>query len=141
MGGVFMEEKKTKEPSRIAKTVAGAMMAMNRFTDQVADEIVASMEDKMYEEKFCFDSCIKFCNENKVKYPNVAGFVLSVKKNCKYPETRGKYIIIQGLVDKNDKPVSADGKNSISRTIRADDVDEKTITYLDGDTTRIFTLK
>ena len=109
--------------------------------DKFADEFVTSMEKKMYEEKFCFDSCIKFCKEQKSKIPAVAGFILSVKKNDKYPDAIGKYIIIQALLDRNDNPISLDGKESVSRTIRADDVDEKTITYLDGDTTRIFTIK
>lgn len=132
---------KKKDKRSIAKIADDAKNKFVSFGDEFADKVVTSMEEKMYEEKFCFDSCIKFYKEQKNKIPTVAGFVLSVKKNDKYPSAIGKYIIIQGLIDQNDNPISLDGKESVSRTIRADDVDEKTITYLDGDTTRIFTIK
>ena len=138
-GMVIYMEKKNKRS--IAEIATDAMDKLASIGDKFADEFVTSMEEKMYEDKFCFDSCIKFCKEQKSKIPAVAGFVLSVKKNDNYPNTLGKYIIIQGLIDRNDKPISLDGKECVSRTIRADDVDEKTITYLDGDTTRIFTIK
>lgn len=149
-GGDFVNENDIKKDGRnnnnrntssVSNTIANAYFALNRFADKIADEIVDSMEEKLYEEVFTFDSCVSFCKEYMQKNSMIVGFVLSVKKANMVKNTKIKYIITQGLVDKNDRPVTVDGNNPISRRVYAGDVDEKTINYLNGDETRIFTLK
>lgn len=125
----------------IEKTIANAYLALDKITEKIADGIVCSMEEKLYEDVFSFDSCISFCNENMKRFPVIVGFVLSVKRVNTSAKGDTRYIITQGLIDRNDRPVTSDGKNPICRIIHARDVDEKTINYLNGDEIRMFTVK
>ena len=116
---------------------------MLKVVDKVANtlsdivEMLELDENKVDKETiFQFDSCIEFYKRYKKEMPIATGFILSVKENLQ--SKNEKYVIIQGLVDDQDKPIKQDDENAIGRKIYAANIDEKTVKYLDGDDTKIF---
>ena len=104
-----------------------------------AETMLELDENKVDKETiFQFDSCIEFYKRYKKEMPIATGFILSVKENLQSKNENEKYVIIQGLVDDQDKPIKQDDENAIGRKIYAANIDEKTVKYLDGDDTKIF---
>lgn len=62
--------------------------------------------------------------------PIATGFILSVKENLQSKNENEKYVIIQGLVDDQDKPIKQDDENAIGRKIYAANIDEKRLNIL-----------
>ena len=118
---------------------------MLKVVDKVANtlsdivEMLELDENKVDKETiFQFDSCIEFYKRYKKEMPIATGFILSVKENLQSKNENEKYVIIQGLVDDQDKPIKQDDENAIGRKIYAANIDEKSVKYLDGDDTKIF---
>lgn len=57
--------------------------------------------------------------------PIATGFILSVKENLQSKNENEKYVIIQGLVDDQDKPIKQDDENAIGRKIYAANIERK----------------
>ena len=83
--------------------------------------------------------CIHYYKEEFRKLQNVsaAGFVLSVRKNLDPRNENDNYIIVQGLVDLQNKPITVNGE-SVSRIIHTRTIDDALIKALNGKESVIF---
>lgn len=106
------------------------------FTDAVAEVLYR----KGYKEIVTFDEITKYAIDEKKDNPEVAAFVVSVKKNYDPRNKNDKLVIIQGLLDAKNKPVTLNGKESESRIIHAGTIDKKFMNVLNGAETQIIKL-
>lgn len=108
-------------------------VSIEDFTDAVAEVLYR----KEYNEIVTFDEIVQYALDAKKVNPKIAAFIVSVKKNYDPQNENDKFIIIQGLLDKKNKPISFDGQESESRIIHTKTIDKKFLNVLDGAETKI----
>lgn len=108
-------------------------ISMDEFTDALAEVLYR----KGYKEIVTFDEIVQYAIEERKTNPQIEAFVVSVKKNFDPQNENDKFIIIQGLLDGNNKPISLDGKETDSRIIHTKTIDKKFLDMLNGAETRI----
>ena len=108
--------------------------------DDLTDAIAEVIHRKGYKEVVSFDEIVQYALERKENNPKVAAFVVSVKKNYDPQNENDKLVIVQGLLDINDRPISQEGKESESRIIHTRTIDKKFIDVLNGAETKIVRL-
>lgn len=83
--------------------------------------------------------CIHYYKEEAGKLPDasVAGFVLSVRKNLDPRNENDNYVVVQGLVDGQNKPITVNGE-SVSRIMHTRTIDDALIKALNGKESGIF---
>lgn len=113
-----------------------ATMSIDVFTDAVAEALYR----KGYREVVTFDEIAQYALDAKKAKTEAAAFVVSVKKNYDPRNENDKLIIVQGLLDANNKPISLDGKESESRIIHTRTIDKKFLDVLNGAETKIIKL-
>ena len=118
------------------KKIDISSMSLDDFTDAVAEV----MHRKSYKEMVTFKEVADYAIDEKKKNSSISAFVISVKKNYDPQNENDKYIIVQGFLDKNKKPISFDGRESESRIIHTRTIDKKFIDVLNGAETRIIKL-
>lgn len=111
-------------------------ISIDDFTDAIAEVLYR----KGYKELVTFDEIAQYALDMKKEDPKVTSFVVSVKKNYDPKNDNDKLIIVQGLLDANNKPISFDGKESESRIIHTKTIDKKFIDVLNGKETKIIKL-
>lgn len=115
-------------------------MSMDSLSISVED-MTEAVAEVIYRKGFCeivtFKEVADYALEKKKKNSKIAAFVVSVKKNYDPKNENDKYIVIQGLLDKENKPISLNGKESESRIIHTKTIDKKFIDVLDGLETKI----
>jgi hypothetical protein len=128
--------------STIAKSIIKGMKTVDKL-DGILDDIVDEVEreSNSYKEIVTFDSCMNFYRESKAKLSNAASFILSVKANPDPKNENDKYVVTQGILDENNKPISLDGMSCRSRVIHTGKIDKKMIDNLGGQETRIFKVR
>lgn len=119
------------------KTNKGRLsQSINIFADAVA-EVVSR---KGYKEVVVFDEIAQYALDAQKTNPRVAAFIVSVKKNYDPKNENDNFIVIQGLLDANDKSISFNGKESESRIIHTRTIDKKFLDVLNGSETTIVKL-
>lgn len=111
-------------------------LSVDVFTDVVAEVLYR----KGYKEIVTFDEIVQYAVEEKKKNSKIGAFVVSVKKNYDPQTENDKLIIVQGLLDGSNKPVSVDGKEAESRIIHTKTIDKKFLDVLNGAETRVIKL-
>lgn len=83
--------------------------------------------------------CVSYYHEEaaKLKGTVAAGFILSVRKNLDPRNENDNYVIVQGLVDGRNKPITVNGE-SVSRIMHARTIDDALIKALNGKESGIF---
>ena len=109
--------------------------------DDVLDAIAEVIIQKDYKEVYTFDECINFYKTCKRAYPSVSGFVLSVKKNYEPKNNNDNLIIIQAMIDSQEKPVKDNLGEGLSKIEHARTIDKKLLTWLEGKETKIMQVK
>lgn len=105
--------------------------------DDITEAVAEVIYRKGFSEIVTFKEIADYALEEKRKNPKIMAFVVSVKKNYDPQNENDKYIVIQGLLDKNNKPISLDGKESESRIIHTRAIDKKFVDVLNGSETKI----
>lgn len=100
--------------------------------DLVTDAMAEVLYRKGYKEVVTFDEIVQYALEEQKKISKIRAFVVSVKKNYDPQNENDKFIIIQGLLDENNKPISLDGKETESRIIHTRTIDKKFLDVLNG---------
>lgn len=84
--------------------------------------------------------CIHYYKEEVEKLPPgtpVFGFILSVRKNLDPRNENDNYVVVQGLVDAQNKPITVNGE-SVSRIMHTRTIDDALIKALNGKESGIF---
>jgi hypothetical protein len=110
---------------------------LNKIADSIVDDIEAA-ESPPVLDVVTLDRCFAYLAKAKIQYPQAVGFVLSVKKNLEPVNDSDKLLIVQALIDGNNKPITLDGKTGISCIRHAKTIDGKMIDFLNGSETKIF---
>ena len=105
--------------------------------DDITEAVAEVIYRKGFSEIVTFKEVADYALEEKKKNPKIAAFLVSVKKNYDPQNENDKYIIIQGLLDKDNKPIFLDEKESESRIIHTRTIDKKFIDVLNGSETKI----
>ncbi|MCM1251675.1 MAG: hypothetical protein NC321_02555 [Clostridium sp.] len=111
-------------------------ISINDFTDAVAEVLYK----KGYKEIVTFDEIVQYALVRKKSNSRIKAFVVSVKKNYDPQNGNDKLIIVQGLLDEDNKPISLDGKESESRIIHTRTIDKNFIDVLNGAESKIVRL-
>ena len=111
-------------------------ISIDDFTDAMAEALYR----KGYKEIVTFDEVVQYALNEKKNNSKIKAFVISVKKNYDPKNENDKLIIIQGLLDENNRPISADGKESESRIIHTGTIDKKLLDVLNGAETKMVRL-
>lgn len=119
--------------SKLNRDTESLSMLVENFTDAM----VEVMYRKNYKEIVSFEEIAKYAIEEKKKNSKIAAFIISVKKNYDPKTENDEYIIIQGLLDKNNRPIVLNGKDSESRIIHTKTIDKKFLEVLNGSETKI----
>ena len=108
---------------------------------------LASLTDALAEQQYqrgflqvvTLKDCIRYYKEEagKIQGAAAAGFVLSVKKNLDPRNENDNDIVVQGLVDGQNKPITVNGE-SISRIMHTRTIDDALIKALNGKESGIF---
>lgn len=122
-----MEPKKSKEFSN------GKLEAK---VSELFDNIAQLCRGTVVKEKVCLEDCLEFYQECKKENSAVAGFVLCVKKNEDPQSEDDNLIIMQGMIDAENRPIAIRGQ-SMSQQLHAKTVDQKIINLLDGEDIKI----
>lgn len=124
---------KEKKPSLFSKLA-------DVIIDDVLDKIDGEIEVLQV---VTFSDCVEFAKKEKVKYPNVAGFIIRIEENKKPINGDDLLVLTQGLFDKNNKPIvdfedTKNGEMTVSRIIHTKTIDEKMIVNLGGEKVKMF---
>lgn len=105
----------------------------------IADAITEHRYQQNFLQIVTLSDCIRYYKEEagKLPYMAAAGFVLSVRKNLDPRNENDNYIVVQGLVDRWDRPITVNGE-SISRVMHTKTIDDDLIKALNGKETMIF---
>lgn len=104
--------------------------------------IVDALAERRYQlgflEVVTLHDCIRYCREQAGKFQgvNIAGFVLSVRKNLDPRNENDNYIVVQGLLNEQNKSITVNGE-SLSRVMHARTIDDDLIKALNGKETMI----
>lgn len=117
------------------------------FSSRLASElsnITNALAEQQYQRSFLplvsLEECIQYFKEesrNVTSFVPVAGFILSVKKNLDPRNENDNYIVVQGLVDSQNKPITVKGE-SVSRIMHTRTIDDALIRALNGKESAIF---
>lgn len=119
------------------KTNAGySPISVDDFTEAVAEVLYR----KGYKDIVTFDEIVKYALDVKKVNPKVASFVVSVKKNYDPQNENDKLVIVQGLLDEKNKPISSDGEEAESHIIHTRTIDKKFLSVLNGEEIKIIKL-
>jgi hypothetical protein len=110
------------------------------FIDDFTDAMAEVLHRKEYRELVTFDEIVHYAMEEKKKDSRIEAFVISVKKNYDPQNENDKLIIIQGFLDKNNRPISLDGKEAESRIVHTRTIDKKLLDILNGAETKMVKL-
>ena len=104
---------------------------MQNMPKESSSKLEALQEDNFRQE---------YDHEEKKKDSRIEAFVISVKKNYDPQNENDKLIIIQGFLDKNNRPISLDGKEAESRIVHTRTIDKKLLDILNGAETKMVKL-
>lgn len=105
--------------------------------------LTEALSEQQYQRGFLqvvtLKDCIRYYKEEAIKLQSasVAGFVLSVVKNLDPRNENDNYIVVQGLVDAQKKPIMVNGE-SVSRIMHTRTIDDELIRALNGKESCIF---
>ncbi len=114
---------------------------LSKLTDEFTDAAAQYMYIKGYKEIFTLEECLAFYKECKGKNSDVAGFIISVKKNYDPQSENDKLIIIQAMLDKNNKPIETEDADTLSRIVHTRTIDNQLVSLMNGAETKIVTDK
>ena len=106
-------------------------------------DLADALAEQQYQRGFLpivtLEDCIYYYKEEvrKLQGTSVAGFVLSVRKNLDPRNENDKFVIVQGLVNSQNKPITVAGE-SISRIMHTKTIDDALIKALNGKDSCIF---
>ena len=106
-------------------------------------EFTEAMAEHQYQRGFLpivtLKDCISYYHEEARQLEGItaAGFILSVRKNLDPRNENDNYVIVQGLVDGRNKPITVNGE-SVSRIMHTRTIDDALIKALDGKESGIF---
>ena len=106
------------------------------FTDAMADVL----HKKSFKEIVTYDEVVRYVLESKKQNTNIVSYIVSVKKNYDPQNENDKFIIIIGLLDGMNKPISLNGKDAESLIMHTKTIDRKFIDILNGTETKIIKL-
>ena len=112
------------------------------FKAELSD-LADALAEQQYQRGFLpivtLEDCIHYYKEEvrKLQGVSVAGFVLSVRKNLDPRNENDKFVIVQGLVNSQNKPITVAGE-SISRIMHTKTIDDALIKALNGKDSCIF---
>ncbi len=95
---------------------------------------------KGFREIVTFDEVVQYALEEKKKNAVIGAFVVSVKRNYEPRNENDKFLVIQGLLDGNNRPITSDGKEAESRIIHTGTIDKKFVVVLNGAETKMVKL-
>lgn len=121
-------------------TEKGRERRASMFLDDFADAMAEVAYRKEFKETVTFDEVVQYALEEKKKEAKIEAFVVSVKKNYEPKNENDKFLVIQGMLDGNNKPITFDGKKSESRIIHTRTIDKKFIEVLNGAETKLIKL-
>lgn len=105
--------------------------------DDIADAVAEILYRKGYKESVSFNEMVQFALDAKKTNSKIAAFVVSVKKNYDPQNENDKFVIVQGLLDAKNEPISLDGKEAESRIVHTRTIDKKFLDVLNGAETKI----
>lgn len=127
---------KAKQPNERAQSSLQSFMSeLSCLTDALAEQ--------QYQRGFLpivtLKDCIRYYKEEAGKLQGVsaAGFVLSVRKNLDPRNENDNFVVVQGLVDGQNKPITIAGE-SASRIMHTKTIDDALIKALNGKESCIF---
>ena len=103
----------------------------------VLEAVAEAIHQQGYKEIVCFDDCVNFYRECKLENPDIRGFVISVKKNYDPRNENDKFVVIQGMIDENNHPITLGNQEGQSRIIHTKTVDKKMVDFLNGEETKV----
>lgn len=111
---------------------------MSELSD-LADALAEHQYQRGFLQVVTLKDCIRYYKEEagKIRSVAVAGFVLSVKKNPDPRNENDNFIVVQGLVDGQNKPITSNGE-SVSRIMHTRTIDDALIKVLNGKESGIF---
>ena len=119
-----------------------ARSALSDLETDLSD-LTDALAEQQYQRGFLqivtLKDCIRYYREEAGRLQGVsaAGFILSVKKNLDPRNENDNYIVVQGLVDAKNKPVTVNGE-SVSRIMHTRTIDDAMIKALNGKESGIF---
>lgn len=119
--------------------------ARSTLSDLAAElsDLTDALAEQQYQRGFLqivtLKDCIRYYREEARKLNTVSamGFILSVKKNLDPRNENDNYIVVQGLVDTKNKPITVNGE-SVSRIMHSKTIDDALIKALNGKESVIF---
>lgn len=122
---------------------AGSQSSSVRSLMSDLSGIVDALAEQQYQRGFLqvvtLKDCIRYYKEetSKIRGAVAAGFVLSVRKNLDPRNENDNYVVVQGLVDGQNKPITVNGE-SVSRIMHTRTIDDALIKALNGKESGIF---
>ena len=121
----------------LGKLLNAASKYVSKASEYVSKLSESAVNDRDYKEIVYLNECLEFYKECKRQNPAVAGFIISVKKNYDQQNENDKFLVIQGMIDRDNRPISTDGERSLGRIIHTKTIDQKILTLLNGEESRI----
>lgn len=119
-----------------------ARSALSDLAAELSD-LTDALAEQQYQRGFLqivtLRDCIRYYREEARTLNTVpaVGFILSVKKNLDPRNENDNYIVVQGLVDAKNKPITVNGE-SVSRIMHSKTIDDALIKALNGKESAIF---
>lgn len=119
-----------------------ARSALSDLAAELSD-LTDALAEQQYQRGFLqivtLRDCIRYYREEARTLNTVSavGFILSVKKNLDPRNENDNYIVVQGLVDAKNKPITVNGE-SVSRIMHSKTIDDALIKALNGKESAIF---
>lgn len=105
----------------------------------IADALAEQQYQRGFLQVVTLEECIDYYKKeaSKIRGAVAAGFVLSVRKNLDPRNENDNYVVVQGLVDGQNKPITVNGE-SVSRIMHTRTIDDALIKALNGKKSGIF---
>lgn len=105
----------------------------------LADALAEHQYQRGFLQVVTLKDCVRYYKEEagRLQGAAAAGFVLSVRKNLDPRNENDNYIVVQGLVDGQNKPITVNGE-SVSRIMHTRTIDDALIKALNGKESGIF---
>ena len=116
---------------------------MRRCISEGLSNLTDALSEYQYQRGFLqvvtLKDCISYYQEESKKFQGepISGFILSVRKNPDPRNENDNFVIVQGLIDKDNKPIVVNGE-SVSRIMHARTIDDALIKALKGKESGIF---
>ncbi len=114
--------------------------SVSDFIEDLTDAVADVLYKKSFKEIVTYDEVVRYVLEAKKQNPYIVSYLASVKKNYDPQNENDKFIVIIGLLDGMNKPISLNGKDAESLIIHTKTIDRKFIDILNGDETKIIKL-